>query len=162
MRACEHFSQRRTCPPSAAVRQLSIADITLSCSRLTWPALASRHAGPCARKMSASWTAGRDAASGGRRGRLEGFDQMIERAYHLTQRIGRNPRVERRRVEFGMTKQNLNHTNINILLQQMGAKAVTQRVRAYTFGDLGQLRRQVTGAGELARRDRLRRIAARK
>ena len=26
MRACEHFSQRSTCPPSAAVRQLSIAD----------------------------------------------------------------------------------------------------------------------------------------
>jgi hypothetical protein len=57
--------------------------------------------------MSASSIAGRDtrAASGGRRGGLEGFDQMIERAYHLTQRIGRNPRVERRRVEFGMTKQ---------------------------------------------------------
>src|SRR5262249_40150229 len=39
---------------SAAVRQFSIADITLSCSRLTWPALASRHAGPCARKISES------------------------------------------------------------------------------------------------------------
>ena len=37
---CEHFSQRATCPPSAAVRQLSIADITFSWSRLTWPALA--------------------------------------------------------------------------------------------------------------------------
>src|SRR5215471_18817474 len=107
------------------------------------PALASRHAGPCARKMSASSIAGRDmrAASGGRRGGLEGFDEMIELAHHLTQRIGRNPRVERRRVEFGMTKQNLNHTNIDILLQQMRGKAVPQRMRAYALVDLGQLRR---------------------
>ena len=29
-----------TCPPSAAVRQRSIADITFSWLRLTWPALA--------------------------------------------------------------------------------------------------------------------------
>jgi len=34
------FSQRMTWPPSAAVRQRSIADITLSWPRLTWPALA--------------------------------------------------------------------------------------------------------------------------
>jgi hypothetical protein len=27
---CVHFSQRETCPPSAAVRQLSIADITFN------------------------------------------------------------------------------------------------------------------------------------
>src|ERR1700745_2007129 len=116
---CEHFSQRRTWPPSAAVRQLSIADITLSCSRLTWPALASRHAGPCSRKMSASSSAGRDtrAASSWRSGRLEGFDQMSERAYPLSEGIGRNPRVERRRVELGMTKQHLDHADIDILLQ---------------------------------------------
>src|SRR6267143_997419 len=38
MRVCEHFSQRATCPPRAAVRQLSIADITFNCPRLTWPA----------------------------------------------------------------------------------------------------------------------------
>jgi hypothetical protein len=33
MMVCEQFSQRSTCPPSAAVRQLSKADITLSCGR---------------------------------------------------------------------------------------------------------------------------------
>jgi hypothetical protein len=43
-----------TCPPSAAVRQLSIARITLSWSRLTWPRLASRQAGPWSRKISAT------------------------------------------------------------------------------------------------------------
>ena len=40
------FSQRATCPPSAAVRQRSIALMTFNCSRLTWERLASRHAGP--------------------------------------------------------------------------------------------------------------------
>jgi hypothetical protein len=30
MRVCEHFSQRATWPPSAAVRQRSIADITFN------------------------------------------------------------------------------------------------------------------------------------
>jgi hypothetical protein len=35
MMVCEHFSRRSTCPPSAAVRQRSIAVITFSWSRLT-------------------------------------------------------------------------------------------------------------------------------
>ena len=52
-------SQRATWPPSAAVRQLSIADITFSWPRLTWPALALRHAGPWSRKISATSSAGR-------------------------------------------------------------------------------------------------------
>ena len=60
---CAHFSQRRTCPPSATVRQFSIADITLSWSRLTCPALAERHAGPWSRKISATSSAGRDTAA---------------------------------------------------------------------------------------------------
>jgi hypothetical protein len=45
--------------PSDAVRQLSIADITLSWPRLTWPALARRHAAPWPRKMSAISSDGR-------------------------------------------------------------------------------------------------------
>jgi hypothetical protein len=51
---CEQFSQRKTCPPSAAVRQRSMAVITFNWSRLTWPALAERHAGPWSRKISAT------------------------------------------------------------------------------------------------------------
>ena len=59
------FSQRSTCPPSAAVRQRSMADITFNWSRLTWPALAERHAAPWSRKISATSSAGRDTAAGG-------------------------------------------------------------------------------------------------
>ena len=59
------FSQRATCPPSAAVRQRSIALITFIWSRLTWPALAARHAAPWSRKMSATSSAGRDTNAAG-------------------------------------------------------------------------------------------------
>src|SRR5215831_14703733 len=59
------FSQRVTWPPRAAVRQFSIADMTLSWPRLTWPALAARHAAPWPRKISATSSAGRGIAAGG-------------------------------------------------------------------------------------------------
>jgi hypothetical protein len=59
-----HSSQRSTCPPSAAVRQRSMADITFNWSKLTRPALAARHAAPWPRKISATSSAGRDTAAG--------------------------------------------------------------------------------------------------
>src|SRR5271155_254081 len=60
MRRWAQASQRSTCPPNAAVRQRSIADMTLSWPTLTWPAWDARQAGPRCRKMSATSTAGRD------------------------------------------------------------------------------------------------------
>ena len=57
-------SQRATWPPSAAVRQRSMADITFNWSRLTWPALALRHAAPWSRKISATSSTGRDMTAG--------------------------------------------------------------------------------------------------
>ena len=60
MRVWAQSSQRSTCPPRAAVRQFSIADMTLSWPRLTWPALALRHAVPRSRKISATSRTGRD------------------------------------------------------------------------------------------------------
>jgi len=44
--------QRSTCPPSAAVRHRSIADMTFSCPRLR--CAVARHAGPWLRKISAT------------------------------------------------------------------------------------------------------------
>src|ERR1700690_114596 len=58
------FSQRATWPPSAAVRQRSIAVITFIWPRLMCPALARRHAGPWSRKMSATSRAGRSTILG--------------------------------------------------------------------------------------------------
>ena len=59
-----HLAHPATCPPSASVRQASIADITFSWPRLTWPALARRHAGPYRRKMSAISNRGRGTHPG--------------------------------------------------------------------------------------------------
>jgi len=56
-------------------------------------------------------------ASGRRRGCLKAFDEMIERADHLTDRFGRNARVERRGIEFGVAEQDLDHADIDALLQ---------------------------------------------
>src|SRR5215471_18704338 len=69
MRRYAQSSQRSTCPPSADVRQISIAVMTRRWARLTWPALAERHASPWRRKISATSSFGPDmaAVSGGRR-----------------------------------------------------------------------------------------------
>src|SRR6202171_1591804 len=128
---CEPFSQRATCPPSAAVRQLSIADITFNWSRLTWRALALRHAGPWSRKISATSKAGRDtrAASAGRPNLLELEGDVLQRAYDLADRLGGNAGIERRGVELGVTKQHLDDADINVLLEQVGGEAVPQGVQ---------------------------------
>src|SRR6266478_9895416 len=100
-------SQRATWPPRAAVRQFSIADITFSCSRLTWPALALRHAGPRSRKISATSKAGRDisaSASAGRPDLLEFERDVLQRAHDLADRLGGDAGIERGGVELGVTE----------------------------------------------------------
>jgi hypothetical protein len=64
MTVCEHFSQRSTRPPSAAVRQRSMADTHLQLIEAGVTALAERHAAPWARKISATSSFGRDTAAG--------------------------------------------------------------------------------------------------
>ena len=96
MRRWAHSSQRSTCPPSAAVRQRSIADMTLSWPRLTWPAWDVRQAGPRWRKMSATSTVGR----GNGRALAGRLQQEVEGARHLANRSDGDTCVERRRVEL--------------------------------------------------------------
>src|SRR5215218_10912721 len=140
-----------------------MADITFSCSRLTWPALALRHAGPWARKISATSKGGRDTralASAGRPDLLELDRDMLQRAHDLADRLGGDAGIERRGVELGVTEQDLDHPDIDVLLEQMGGKAVPQGVQRDALFDLSHLGGGVAGAIELARGHRLRRIAA--
>src|ERR1700739_2115026 len=110
MRRWAQASQRSTCPPNAAVRQRSIADMTLSWPRLTWPAWDARHAGPRGRKMSATSTPTGQARGLKAHGRDNGrasaghLPQKVERAGHLADRVDRYAGVERRRVEFLMSQ----------------------------------------------------------
>src|SRR6267378_4036245 len=159
---CEQSSQRATWPPRAAVRQLSMADMTLSWPRLTWPALALRHAGPWSRKISATSSAGRDiSASAGRPDLLELERDVLQRAHDLADRLGGDAGIERRGVELGVTEQHLDDADIDVLLKQMGGEAVPQGVQGDAPVDLRYLGGGVTGAIELARGHRLRRVAAR-
>src|SRR4029434_4126379 len=144
-------SQRSTCPPSAAVRQLSIADITFNWSRLTWPALALRHAGPWSRKISATSKAGRDT-----RAALAGWPDLFElewdalqRAHDLADRLGGDAGIEGRGVELGVAKQHLDHTDIDVLLEQVSGEAVAQGVQRDALFDLRHLGGGVAGAIEL-------------
>ena len=120
MRKCAQSSQRSTCPPNAAVRQRSSADMTLSWPRLTWPAWDVRQAGPRRRKMSATSTAGRDNG-GASAGHLA---QEVERARHLADRTDRDACVERRGVELFVSEQHLDDADIGLLLQKMRGKTV--------------------------------------
>src|SRR5215469_9506505 len=106
MRRWAQASQRSTWPPNAAVRQRSIADMTLSWPRLTWPAWEARHAGPRWRKMSATSTAGRDNGCASP-GWLHLGQQQVEGTGHLTDRLDGDAGVERRRVELLVSEQSL-------------------------------------------------------
>src|SRR6516225_5550983 len=116
MRRWAHSSPRLTCPPSATVRQRSIADMTLRLPRLTWPAWEARQAGPRWRKMFATSTTGRD------NGRVSAghLQQQVERARHLADRTDGDAGVERRCVELLVSEQNLDDPDIGLLLQEMG------------------------------------------
>src|SRR5512145_2153832 len=152
-----HFSQRATWPPSAAVRQRSIADITFSWPRLRWPAWARRQAGPWARKMSATSgetrsvsaararRATRPAASGGRRD-----DEVLERAPDVADGPCGDLAIERRGVELLVPEQHLDHTDVDLLLQEMGGEAVPERVERDALVDPGHLRCGMAGTVELA------------
>src|SRR5215472_7432428 len=135
MRRWAQDSRRSTCPPNAAVRQRSIADMTLSWPRLTWPAWDARQAGPWWRKMSATSTADR-GNGGASAGHLQ---QKVERACHLAERVDGDAGVERRRIELLVSEQHLDDADIGLLLQKMGGKAVPQRVNTDTLGNAGAL-----------------------
>src|SRR3954470_19068703 len=159
---CKQSSQRATWPPSAAVRQRSIADMSLSWPRLTWPAWAVRQAAPWSRKMSATSRAGRAMSAGALDGRLVWLHRQrrepIERAHDRADGVGGDPGIERRGLELGVPEQNVDHADVDVLLQQVGCEAVAQRVRRDPLGDLGRARGGMDGPVELTRGERVDRV----
>src|SRR5712671_7605237 len=106
--------------------------MTFSWSRLTWPALACRHAGPWSRKISATSRAGRAMTPLRRRlvlpVLLEGQRRKaIQRAHDRADHVGGDMRVERGRIELGMSER----TRVIMHLVR-GAK----RRAADRFGDM--------------------------
>src|SRR6516225_675942 len=157
-------SQRATWPPSATVRQRSMADITFSWSRLTCPALARRHAAPWSRKISATSNAGRGTAAGGYAGGgsfrlffgfLRGCDNRSSGLSTPAIMPGGDTRVTRRCFQFVVTQQRLDNSNIGTTLEQVGREAVAQRVQCHGLRDPGRLGRLVKQAAQLAGGHRL-------
>jgi hypothetical protein len=83
--------------------------------------------------------------------RREVLHQQVERARHLANGADGDAGVERRRVELLVSEQNLNDPDIGLLLQEMGGKAVPQRVNTDTFGNAGTSRCQANDPVQLAR-----------
>ena len=79
------------------------------------------------------WTRHASRASGRRFGLLELSRDAVERAHDLLDRLGGDARIERRGVELGMAEQDLDHPDIDVLLEQMGGKAVPQGVERYAL-----------------------------
>src|SRR5712671_4964259 len=134
MMVCAHFSfsQRATWPPSAAVRQLSIADITLSWSRLTWLGVA-----PCRTMAAEDIRDLQRRTAHGRRslrrrpdfpalaGLLASLRQQIERARDARDHASGDTRVVRRRIQFVVTQERLDDSNVGAALEQVGGEAVS-------------------------------------
>ena len=54
--------------------------------------------------------------------------ELLERACHRPDRLRRNAGIERCGVQLGMPEQHLDHADVDVLLEEMGGKAVPQRV----------------------------------
>src|SRR3954471_10833853 len=144
-------------PPSAAVRQRSIADITFSSARLRCPAWAARYAGPAARRMSATSIEVRNGSDGPDLFHLEQAE-LVERAGHGAHRAGCDLGVEGGVVELRVPEQGLDDPDIGAVLEQVRREAVAECVRADPLGDVGRLRRLDDDAMELPGADRLQRM----
>src|SRR4029077_14229458 len=159
MRSSARSPQRSTCPPSAEVRQVSIADITFNWARLRWPALALRHAAPWARKTSA--TPGlRSGGRAMRRSAREVDAQPLERALDVADRVDGDAGVERGGLQLGVAEQDLDDTDVDVLVEQVSGEAVPQGVRRDALGDARQARGGVDGAPKLAGGHRVDRVPA--
>src|SRR3954447_1470491 len=136
-----------------------MADMTLSWPRLTWPALAVRQAAPWSRKMSASSRAGRTMSACALCRRLVPLQPErrapIERAHDRADGVGGDPRIKRRGLELGVPEQDLDHADVDVLLQQVGCEAVAQRVRRDPLGDPGPVGGGMDRAVELTRGERV-------
>src|SRR5438477_2870506 len=129
MRVWAQSSHRSTCPPSAAVRQTSMAVMTRRWARLTCAALAARHASPWRRKTSATSNLGLGiAGASGRRSLVD--VQKVERALNLPDGIERHPRVPGGCRDMPVAQQILHHPDIDALLHQMGGEAMPQLVNS--------------------------------
>jgi hypothetical protein len=89
------------------------------------------------------------------------FDvQLFEWTLNLSDRIHRDARIARRRIDVAMAEQSLNDANIDLLFQQMRREAVSQRVHGDIFIEAGRLGSVVEDPLQRSGGNRLQRIGA--
>src|SRR5262249_51171650 len=143
--------------------------MTLSWPRLTWPALAARHAAPWSRKISATSSVGRGIAARGYAcgssfslstvssflggllaALLARLRQQVERALDAGDHAGGDAGVTRRRIQLVVSQKRLDDSDIGAALKQVGREAVAQRMQRYALLDPGRLGRLVEQTVQLA------------
>ena len=136
MRVWAQSSQRSTWPPSAAVRQTSIAVMTRRWARLRCAVLTARQAAPWLRKISATSSFGRDIAGASVR-RCRCQVQVFERALDLPDQVDSSAGIAHGSLDVPMSEQVLDDANVDTLFEQMGRKTVSQRVDGDRFAQAG-------------------------
>jgi hypothetical protein len=87
--------------------------------------------------------------------------EPVQWTHDFANEVGGHLGVARRGVELGMPEQDLNHANVDVLLQQMRGEAVAQRVRSHPSGQRSQFGSHMADAIELARGHWVDAVAAR-
>ena len=137
MRVMPQSSHCSTWPPSAAVRQASIAAMTRRSTRPRWPAWVCAERGAVAAEDIRHLQCG--AMTLGSAGRHDLEAEPVERARRVADRVGGDLGVARRRRQAGVAEQDLDDADVGPALEQMGGEAVAQRVHGHR---LGQARRR--------------------
>ena len=117
------------------MRQRSIADITFSWPRLTWPAIGRTPGGAVVAEDVRDLQSGAShrAPASGSAARPPGRSGVSRSSGLITarMRLGGDVGIERGRVELGVAEQDLDDADVDVLLQQMRGEAVAQRVRRH-------------------------------
>src|SRR5713226_665701 len=129
-------------------------------ARLTCPALATRHASPWWRKMSAAFYFSLGTFGDLCRRRLRDV-QGLKGTLYLSDRIDRDPSISRGGVDMPVSQQVLDDADVHPLFQQVCGEAVSQRVDRDRLIQTGNFNSKAAGALQGANRNGTSRIGAR-
>src|SRR5580693_3914860 len=87
--------------------------------------------------------------SGGRRSARDVEAQSLQGARDVADRVDGDAGIERGRLQLGVSEQDLDYANVDVLFEQMRGEAVPQGVRRHALGDSRQVLGGVHGAVEL-------------
>src|SRR5690606_29816762 len=102
----------------------------LSWCRLRCPVWAARYAGPAERKMSATSSEARNGSAARYVSLRRQHGQLVEWAGHGAYGPCRHLGVEGGVLQLRVAEQRLDYPDVDAVLEQVGGKAVAQRVRA--------------------------------